>query len=53
MFNKKKSKKLNSMQFFNSWNDKKVKINGMALEIMEKDITKVRGFPLGGKNWCK
>ena len=41
------------MQFFNSWNDKKVKINGMAFKIMEKDIAKVRGFSLRGKNWCE
>ena len=42
-----------SMQFINSWTDKKVNINGMMFEIMEEIVARVGELSQAGKSWRK
>ena len=41
------------LQFVNSWNDRKVTINGITFQVTEEVIAMATGLSMKGKKWRK
>jgi|APCry4251928382_1046606.scaffolds.fasta_scaffold764419_1 hypothetical protein len=46
-----KHDKIILMQFFKTWKDRKVIVNGMGFDIFEETIARAEKFSMEGKKW--